>query len=316
MFFVALYALLLYSHLLVLPMAKQPPVPSGVLGAWVMHHVTAWGGWSKLLAYLHIVGQALLVNYIVNRYKMQPDPTYLPAVGYILVMGFFHYTPGLNPVLLANTFFIIAIWELFKTYRESKCADNIFNIGFWLAVGSLCYLPVGVFLLLGIVGMLMLRSSNFKDYLILFIGFLIPYFLAGTGFFLTDALPEFSQRQFHNNFGIKDFLTRRDFWDYLKPAITILAIIGFAVASGNLNTRTSAQAQKNYSLLFWILIISIFSITFQLGITTEHLLLVAMPLGVLSAAALTRIKNITTAELTHLAILIIILGYQYRSILV
>jgi len=316
MFFVALYALLLYSHILILPMAKQPPVSSGVLGAWVMHHVVAWGGWSKLLAYLHIVGQALLVNYIVNRYKMQPDPTYLPAVGYVLVLGFFHYTPGLNPVLLANTFLIIAIWELFKTYRESKCADNIFNVGLWLAVGSLCYLPVGIFLLLGIVGMLMLRSSNFKDYLILFIGFLIPYFLAGTGFFLTDAFPEFLQRQFHNNFGIKDFLTRRDFWDYLKPAITILAIIGFAIASGNLNTRTSAQAQKNYSLLFWILIISIFSITFQLGITTEHLLLVAMPFGILSAAALTRIKNITAAELTHLAILMIILGYQYRSILV
>jgi len=135
--------------------------------------------------------------------------------------------------------------------------------------------------------------------------FQFPYFLAGTGFFLTDAFPEFLQRQFHNNIGIKDFLTRRDFFDYLKPAITILAIIGFAVASGNLNTRTSAQAQKNYTLLYWILIISIFSITFQLGITTEHLLLVA-----------TRIKNITAAELTHLAILMIILGYQYRSILV
>lgn len=316
MLFVALYALLLYSHLLILPMAKQPPVPSGVLGEWVMHHVATWGSWSKLLAYLHIVVQALLVNYIVNRYKMQPDPTYLPAVGYILVMGFFHYTSGLNPVLLANTFFIIAVWELFKTYRANKSADNIFNVGFWLSVGSLCYLPVGVFLLLGIVGMFMLRSSNFKDYLILFIGFLIPYFLVGTGFFLTDAFPEFLQRQFHNNIGIKDFLTRRDFFDYLKPAITILAIIGFAVASGNLNTRTSAQAQKNYTLLYWILIISIFSITFQLGITTEHLLLVAMPLGILSAAALTRIKNITAAELTHLAILMVILGYQYRSILV
>ncbi len=316
MFFVALYALLLYSHILILPMAKQPPVPSGVLGEWLIHHVSSWGAWSKLLAYLHIAGQALLVNYIINRYKMQPDPTYLPALGYILVMGFFHYTPGLNPILLANTFFIIAIWELFKTYRANKCADHIFNIGLWLAVGSLCYLPVGVFLLLGIVGIFMLRSSNFKDYLILFIGFFIPYFLAGTGFFLTDAFPEFLQRQFYDNIGIKDFLTRRDFWDYLKPALTVLAIIGFAIASGNLNTRTSAQAQKNYTLLFWILIISMFSITFQLGITSEHLLLVAMPLGVLLAATLSRIKNITAAELTHLAILIIILGYQYRNILV
>lgn len=297
-------------------MAKQPPAPSGVLGEWVMHHVAAWGGWSKLLAYLHIVGQALLVNFIVNRYKMQPDPTYVPAVGYVLVMGFFHYTPGLNAVLFANTFFIIALWELYKIYRENKCADNIFNVGFWLAVGSLCYLPVGVFLLLGIVGMLMLRSSNFKDYLILFIGFLIPYFLAGTGFFLTDSLPEFFQRQFTNNIGIKDFLTRRNLIEYLKPAIAVLAIIGFAVASGNLNTRTNAQAQKNFSLLYWVLIISVLSIFFQLGITTEHLVLVSFPLGILSAAALSRIKNITAAELTHLAILMIILGYQYRSILV
>jgi len=68
--FVALYALLLYSHLLVLPSLNQPPAPSGILGAWVTYHLAAYSGWSKFLGLLLITGQALLINYIVNRYKM------------------------------------------------------------------------------------------------------------------------------------------------------------------------------------------------------------------------------------------------------
>jgi len=316
MLFVALYALLMYSHLMILPMAKQPPVPSGVVGSWVIYQLSHMGAWAKVIAYLLIVIQALLVNFIVNKYKMLPELTYLPAVCYVLVTGFFHYTYGLNAVLLANTFFIIALWELYRTYRANKCADHIFNVGFWVAVGSLCYLPVGIFLLLGIVGMLMLRSSNFNDYLILLIGCFVPYFLVGTGFFLADAFPEFWQRQFTNNIGIKDFLTRRNWSEYVKPTITVVAIIGFVVLSGNISTRTGSQAQKNYKLLYWALAIGGLSIMFQLGISAEHLLLVSAPLGVLLAAAITRIKNPTAAELTHLAILIAVLAYQYRSVLV
>lgn len=314
--FVALYALLLYSHLLVLPSLNQPPAPSGILGTWIKYHLAAYSGWSKFLGLLLITGQALLINYIVNRYKMLPNPTYFPAVFYVLVMGFFNNTPGLNAVLLANTFFIIALWELYKTYREHKCASNIFNVGFWIAVGSLCYLPVGMFMLLGVVGLLMLRSSNFNDFLILFIGCLVPYFLVGTGFFLFDSLPQFLQRQFGNNLGIKDFLTRRSASEYVKPVITVLAIIGLVIVSGNINTRSSSQAQKNYKLLFWALGVGGLSIIFQLGITTEHLILVSMPLGILFAALITRIKNPTVAELVHLALLIAVLAYQYRSILV
>lgn len=297
-------------------MAQQPPVPSGVVGSWVMYKVAGMGGWAKLLAYLLIVGQALLVNFIANKYKMLPDLTYLPAVCYVLVMGFFHHTYGLNPILLANTFFIIGLWELYRTYRENRCADHIFNVGFWVAVGSLCYLPIGIFVLLGIVGMLMLRSSNFNDYLILLIGCFVPYFLVGTGFFLADAFPEFWERQFTNNIGIKDFLTRRNWSEYVKPFVTVATIIGFVVLSGNIVTRTSAQAQKNYKLLYWALGIGGLSIIFQVGISTEHLVIISAPLGVLLAAAITRIKNPTVAELTHLAVLIAILAYQYRSVLV
>lgn len=314
--FVALYALLLYSHLLTLPALNQPPAPSGALGAWVSYHLKFYPGWSKFLGLLFITGQALLINYVVNKYRMLPNSTYLPAVFYVLVMGFFHNTPGLNAVLLGNTFFIIALWELYKTYRAHKCADNIFNVGFWLAVGSLCYLPIGMYLLLGIVGLLMLRSSNFNDFIILIIGFLVPYFLVGTGFYLFDALPEFTERQFTNNFGAKDFLTRRSFSEYIKPLITVLTIIGFVVASGNINTRTSAQAQKNYKILYWALAIGGLSIIFQLGITTQHLIMASVPLGMLFAALITRIKNTTTAELVHLALLIAVLAYQYRSVLV
>jgi len=162
----------------------------------------------------------------------------------------------------------------------------------------------------------MLRSSNFNDFLILFIGCLVPYFLVGTGFFLFDAFPEFLQRQFSNNLGIKDFLTRRSATEYIKPVITVFAIIGLVVVSGNINTRSSSQAQKNYKLLYWALGVGGLSIIFQLGITTEHLILVSVPLGVLFAALVTRIKNPTVAELTHLALLIAVLAYQYRSILV
>ncbi len=313
--FVALYALLMSAHLFIVPQTGVEALPMGILSQWIYQYIIPGTLLAKVVGVVLLFIQALLVNYVVNRFKMLPHRNWLPAVTYLLVMGFLQTSVGLTPVVMANTFLLIAIIELFKIYRSHKCADYIFNVGFWLAIGSLFYFSMSVFVIWGIIGLFLLRSSGLNDLLILLIGFFVPYLLLGTAYYWTDVLPQFWQYQFADNFSVTDWLVRKDLQLYLKPTITILGILFFVVLFGKVFARISTQAQKNYTLIYWTLVIGGLALMIQKDLNADHLAIVGVPLGILLATIWEKTKNTMTVELTHLVLLIGVLVYQFWSVL-
>jgi len=151
--------------------------------------------------------------------------------------------------------------------------------------------------------------------LIMLIGFLVPYFLLGTAYFWMDMLPQFWQYQFTDNFSITDWLVRKDLQLYLKPALTIVGILFFVLLFGRIFARNSTQAQKNYTLIYWMLIIGGLALMVQKDLNTDHLAIVGVPLGILLATIWDKAKNTTAVELAHLVLLIGVLVYQFWAML-
>ncbi len=313
--FVGLYALLVLLHLFLVPDTSTYSTPNGILSELLFYYLSPQSLSAKITTVFLIIIQALLVNYLANRFKVLASRTFLPALAYVLLMGFLHDEGGLTSVLLANTFFLIAVIEMLKIYRVHKCAEQIFNVGFWIAVGSLFYFSSGLLLIWGIIGLFLLRSSSLNDLLIFLIGFFVPYLLIGTSYFFLDKFPEFLSVQFADNFSLRAWLVKKESWMYIKPGIILLMSLGFVGAFGRILARISTQSQKFFSLFYWFLLISGLTLMIQKGLDINHAVLAAIPMSVLLASLWLKTKNNTAIELVHLVLLIAVLAYQYQSLL-
>ena len=113
------------------------PVSKGVLSDWVYNLCGYSGSLATLLGLFLVFFQAILINIVIARLRMAVEVTLLPGLVYILLVSVIPDFLNLTPLLFANTFFILALLEMYKIYRSKSFAGNIFNIGFWLGIGSL-----------------------------------------------------------------------------------------------------------------------------------------------------------------------------------
>jgi len=270
--------------------------------------------WMNIIALVLVISQAIMVNTLVNRYRIARELTYFPALMYILVTRLVPEFLYLSPVLMANTFVIIAFSELFKWYKSRQAAANIFNFSFWLAVGSFFYFSVEIYYLLGIIGLFSFRSIKINEWLILTIGLLVPYFLVGVYHFWMGQLDYYLNHYLLGNISIFDWSVLLS-TPYLYYKLTLLGLIAIWIFSQSQRYffKTNIQIQKNISALLWSILIGLAAFTYQKDTSIETFLLVSCPLSVFLALNLLLIKKTWVAETAHLIMLVLVIGFQYKE---
>ncbi|MGB4958535.1 MAG: hypothetical protein WBO36_03610, partial [Saprospiraceae bacterium] len=134
----------------------------------------------NIVANILIFFHALMINYIFINHRMSREITLFAGVFYVLLVTINIDNSLLSNVLIANSFIILALYNLLKTYKIPHPTANIFNTGFWIGVAGLFYSPYFLFILFGLISLLVLRSFKFIEKLQYFIGCAIPYFLLFT----------------------------------------------------------------------------------------------------------------------------------------
>lgn len=144
-----------------------------------------------ILAMLLTIFQALLFNNFLLTKKAYDENTYVPALVYVLLSSFSFDFYFLSPVLIALTWILLAMRNVF--YRiESRSQDNrILGTGIYLGLALLCYLPSILFLLSTIMAYLLFTNISFRRYLLLLYGTALPLLVAVTYYFMNDALDAF-----------------------------------------------------------------------------------------------------------------------------
>ncbi len=155
-------------------------------------------------ALLLLLLQALRLNVVLNRYGVHPDRGYLVALTYLLVASVSTDLDTLSPLLLGHTFIVFALSTLLPTSREGYDNRRLFRAGFLIGLGALCYLPLALFLVVGLFAVVIFAASSFRSSLLLLCGFFFPYALVATFFFYNEALPGFAQ--FHLQPGLTDLI--------------------------------------------------------------------------------------------------------------
>ena len=303
--------LLRFSVFLAQDIFQWTPSGQGVLSELVYSWIGSQQFISHIVAILLLLVQGFLINIISINHRLANEVNLFPGLFYVLICCAIPDFLYLSPVLIGNTFFLIALNEIFDTYKNPACADRIFNAGFWTAIASLFYFPFVFFVFVLLASLSILRTMNFQEILMILTGMFLPYFFGGIYFFWFDNFDYFWEMQVARNIDFLTFGNWLNSWDtYIKVFIFAALILFLLINNNAYSIKKNIQVQKKISILYWILVIAGVAVPFQSNLTFEHFLMLAPSLGILLSFTFSSMKN-QWAESVHFLMLVVVLALQF-----
>ena len=236
----------------------------------------------SVIAFSLLYTQALMINYMVNEYRMIIKATYLPAMAYLLITSLMPEWNYLSSPMLANSFIIWMFIYLFKLYNSNNAKAQVYNIGLITGITSYIYFPSAAFVLCVLLGLMILKPFRLNEIVLFFLGCLTPYYFHAVYLFLFGEL---SLRNFFPQISVRIPLLKNSIW--LAGSILLLTVpflVGGYFVQANLR-RMLIQVRKNWSVLLIYLLLAFFVPFINSDQSFETWILVTVPFAAFHACA-------------------------------
>jgi len=266
----------------------------------------------RSMANILILLQAVYFNYISNQRQLFTERNYVPGVLYLLFINVSFDCSILSPVLMATTFILLAFGTLIRQMQREGVTDEVFELGFYLSVATLFYLPMGLFSLWAFFSMLLYTGANFRQHTLAFFGYIFPIALAALFFFFRGALEDLSQNLLTSairahRYNLQDFLG-------------VIGTMGGIFLVGGLGFLQTIRYPRfiNYQgrcqqiMGLWV-IIAFISIGLMPFIAPMQFIIFIPPVAVLSVNFFMLIERRWRAEVLFLVVFITILFFRYQA---
>lgn len=257
------------------------------------------------IVYFHV----LYINRLVIMHRLANHVSLLPGLIYALLVSMLPEYAMLSPFLIANTFILMTIGQIFKTYKRPKAADILFNVGFLIALSSLFIPSYIMILLVGLIGLFVLRSMRINEILQLLSGAFLVMIAFCSILYLMDIpfLSELNKISLIPRFAVLE--TRGD---NLYKLAAIIATSVFAVLSyGTYILKRNIQTQKKINILYWFMIAALLISFLFSQVSANQVLLLFIPLAILLNFNFTSIKNTLVQETIHIFVLILLFALNF-----
>ncbi len=264
----------------------------------------------KVFALLLLLFQAIQINRLVSLNRLTNENSLFPGVFYLLMSSTTLEFIPLHPQLMANTFVIIMMLDVFKQTRNVQLHLDMFNVGLSVGLASLFYFPYILFLIIGITGVIYLRTYKWVDTVRALLGVLVPYFLVGTVIFLFDHLSDLWFLHIRASVGLLDLNELISWKGYVLIGVYALIILVSVFMSRKYNTGLNIHVRKKITVLFIALIGAMVLATLVADTGITSLLFGVFPLSILMAAMFLELEP-QFAEILHFLLLTMALIFQY-----
>lgn len=312
----------LFLHLLVLvymailwaPAFLVHPIELTVNGGfvydWFISIIPDQPAFRIAVAIVLIWGQGLIMSYLVNQYRMGPQATLFPGLFIALLYSATPEFYGLTTEVIANTFLVLAIFQLFKIYKQQESAQSIFNVGFLISLAALTAQGYVVFVFLGWIGIGIMRSRGFLELVQYAIGLALPWLLLGMIYYVMEPAGSFMELVGFSWSWPPYFIgpagLRIQFQMVLLLILLLVVISQYSVVS----LGETMHVQKNIQVLYWTCLLSLASLLIVPQIECAHFLLTAIPFGALMGLWMARLRP-ARAEMVHFLLFMVVVIYQY-----
>jgi hypothetical protein len=308
----AFYVVLVRISIWFVPDGAEP-LAYGPLSGWVYGMVGTHGLTPDILAMVLLLLQATYINYLVIEHRLADETSLFPGLFYILISSALPEFLYLSPSLLANTFLIIALGEIFSIYKKADCADHIFNIGFWIGTAALFYPSYLIFVILGFVGLNSFRAFKFRERLMVIIGLLTPLLLLSVYAFWHDRLLTMLREGIIQNFGFLDFTPHAETNTiYFSLAIFAIIILIILFSYGSYLFKQVIEVQRKINLIYWALLLSALALLVQADIQLCLLMITTVPIGIMLSFNFIKLPP-RIAEIIHLLMVVGVLALQFKD---
>ena len=206
------------------------------------------------LAYLLIFIQALMINGLVNQFRLIGRPSFLPGMAYLLVTALFPEWWVFSAGLLVNTFMIWIWHQLTALYNNSRAQWSLLSIGLALGISSLIYFPSVGFIILVFLALMTMRPFRIAEWLVALLGLTIPYYFLFAWLFLRS---EWQVSAFIPSLQLNIPTLNQSAWTIGGMVLLVLPFLlsGFYI-QGNI-LRMLIQVRKGWSLALLYLLIAL-----------------------------------------------------------
>jgi hypothetical protein len=267
-----------------------------------------------IISFLLMLTIAFYLANFNTRLFFITERTLLPASLYILASGFLMSIQTLNPVFPATLMLIIAIDRVMASYRKTGLAYNFFDASLILSLGSLFYFNIIWFYLVIIIGILLIRTLSLRELLLSLFGLVAPYLVVYAIYYVTGKdLGVFSEM-------ILDNISKTAHRYYWSPILITGLITGttlFIIALSHLAVifaTKKIKTRKTFSLLIWIMIITVAVYFLVPSASVELIYVVLIPFVYIISHFIVFVRNKKIANIMFAIIFTAILAIQLFGI--
>ncbi len=253
---------------------------------------------------------AFIVLQINNRYSFIRVRTMLPAPLYIIMISGLVELHTLHPVYFAAFFVLMAIHRFFSAFDQVAPYSAIFDAGLLLGIASLFYFNIVVLfpaLFFGIP--ILARETRWREFVIVTLGFLLPFLFAVSYALLTDQFLEvlkiFEKNTLTPNYHLRENIPLQIYLGFL----IVLTLLGSIKIIQQYDSK-KVSTRKFFTVFFLLFITSLVSYTFVPATSQEMLVITAIPVTFLVSNFFVFLKSRFWGELLFSLLLIIVIALQ------
>jgi hypothetical protein len=267
----------------------------------------------QLVALLVGSGQALYFTNVLNRRGAFADRNYIPGLLYVVVLTISIDCATLSPPLLATGFLLLALGSLLKQLDREGATDEVFEIGFYLALGALVHPPVVVFLIWALVSLLLYSGASVRQHSLALFGFLFPLLFTALFFYLTGHFEAFQETFLRSVFQLKQY-NLNDFQSLLLALAlpVLLTVLGF-FRMLNYGRFTNYQTRVQQIMVFWLLA-ALVSIGLTPFLAPMQFLVFVPPVAYFGVYFFTTFRRAWVPEVLFLLLAALVLIGQYQAV--
>ncbi|CCH52514.1 hypothetical protein BN8_01520 [Fibrisoma limi BUZ 3] len=198
--------------------------------------------------------QIAYFNYVTNNRDVYPDRYFWPGLIYMLFLHLSFDCLTLSPVLLSTSFLLLAFGTLIKQMDRRGATDEVFEVGFYIGLAALFYLPSALFILWAALSLLLYTGATFRQHSLSLFGFLFPIAVTVLFYYLNDSLDDFNRNLLASVFRVRQY-SLTDF-QALFTSLLIplgLGVLGFLSLFNTVRSFVNFQQRVQQIMMLYFL---------------------------------------------------------------
>lgn len=308
-------SIIIFAILIWLPSILSQPdlvVESSIPPLYILYFfIIGTGSFVNLIiSLLLVIVSGLIINQIIIANEISGKTTMLGMFFFVLLNISMVSNVVMNPFLWVSFFLLLMLKELFKLPKTETTIPIIFNASIYLGLASLFYYPSLVIILVIWVSLMTFRINNWREYVIVPIGVLLPLFFTFTWYYYNDNQELFFST-IRSSFYFDFTILRLAVFDLVIVILLMGLIIPSVVKLAGSMMDKSIVLRQKLAVTIWLYVVS-FIIILLFEKHTNTGLLLSIPTTIILTKYSLGIKRLKWLDLYISLIFILIVVNHYK----